>query len=203
MKPALMLIAPILLTNTLLCQELKREYSQDKYGLKESFTVLKTDTKVRHGDFSLTFKNVPYQTGQYKMGEKSGLWTYYYQNDIEFIYDFDKNIVSSDTIGVGRNALYADGESMFDYLIFCHIKYPEEALSNSIQGNVTIAFTINTDGTPENFGVKVGCGNVALNQEALRVVSKVARLGKWLPAINDKGEETKSTMEKTVHFQLK
>ena len=193
----------MLLTNILLSQELQKTSSRDKYGLQKSFTVLKSDNMVRHGDFTMTFDNDIYQKGFYNMGKLSGKWTYYYLNNVEFIYDFDTGCIISDTIGTARKALYSNGESYFNYLIFNYLRYPEEPLRKAIQGNVIIDFTINTDGTPENFNIKIGCGNIALNQEALRVVEKVALSGKWYPAINDKGEKIKSTIEKTIHFKLK
>jgi hypothetical protein len=48
----------------------------------------------------------------------------------------------------------------------------------------------------------LGCGDAALNNEAMRVIKKVAMESTWYPAINAKGEKISSTIIKPVIYML-
>ncbi len=58
-----------------------------------------------------------------------------------------------------------------------HLEYPEIAKENSIQGRVTLQFTINVDGSVSNVKVLRGVDS-SLDKEAVRVVSNFP---KWKP----------------------
>ncbi len=61
-----------------------------------------------------------------------------------------------------------------------NIKYPPEALKEQIQGEVTVSFIINTNGTLNNIKITES-SDPLLNAEALRVVHKMPR---WKPGIH-------------------
>jgi len=164
---------------------------------------LKSDKKTMHGEYSSIWFKDTVQRGYYTIGKKTGVWRYFSKDSIDFIYNFDTDKVVTDRIGKERKALYSAGDLYFMYLIWVNISYPDEAKESNDQGKVIIEFTIDTDGIAKDFKLKLGCGHPLLNKEGFRVIQKVALENKWYPAINEKGEKIKSTIEKPVTFQLK
>lgn len=61
-----------------------------------------------------------------------------------------------------------------------NIQYPPEALKNKVQGEVTVSFIINRNGTLSNIKI-IESSHPLLNSEALRVVHKMP---KWKPGIH-------------------
>lgn len=171
-------------------------------GLLETFSVLKSDQSVRQGEYKLLLYGSPIQEGFYNNGKKTGIWTFH-DNNTNFSYDFDSGTIVSDTLGTARPALYSEGDVYFFYFLYNEVGYPIEAKEAGRQGKVIIEFTVDIDGTPKDFDLKLGCGTLMLNKEAMRAVIKVASAYPWFPAINEKGEKIKSTVERQVNFQLK
>jgi TonB family protein len=77
------------------------------------------------------------------------------------------------------------------------VKYTEEALHDSIQGSVIIAFKILPSGLPAFIRVLKGLG-YGLDEEAIRVVGSL----RFLPAKYEEGEES-PYLSITVKFKLK
>ena len=78
-----------------------------------------------------------------------------------------------------------------------NLKYPPEAVKDSLQGRVTLQFTIEKDGSVTDVHVLRGCAP-ALDEEAVRVVSQSP---KWTPgSIN--GEPVRVVFNFPVVFQL-
>ena len=78
-----------------------------------------------------------------------------------------------------------------------NLKYPPEAVKDSLQGRVTLQFTIEKDGSVTDVHVLRGCAPV-LDEEAVRVVSQSP---KWTPgSIN--GEPVRVVFNFPVLFQL-
>ena len=95
------------------------------------------------------------------------------------------------------NAQFPDGEGAMYPWIAGHMKYPEEAVKNNIQGRVWVIFTIEKDG--EITDVKaVRSPSPLLAEEAERVVKAMP---KWKPAKN-KGEIVRSTFHLPISFRL-
>ena len=181
---------------------IKKNITNDA-GLKEIYNLLKSDKKTMHGEYSSIWFKDTVQRGYYTIGKKTGVWRYFSKDSIDFIYNFDTDKVVTDRIGKERKALYSAGDLYFMYLIWVNISYPDEAKESNDQGKVIIEFTVDTDGIAKDFKLKLGCGHPLLNKEGFRVIQKVALENKWYPAINEKGEKIKSTIEKPVTFQLK
>ena len=171
-------------------------------GLREVFYVLKSDKSTRHGEYSLILNKDTIQKGFYCNGKKSGIWIYPGDAEKGFTYSFDSCSVLSDTIGKDRNALYSEGYMYFQYLLYSNLQYPIEAAEAGLQGKVIIEFTIDTEGCPKDFLLKIGCGSLILNDEAMRVVKQTVLANPWYPAINDRGEKVKSTLEREVNFRV-
>jgi TonB family protein len=78
------------------------------------------------------------------------------------------------------------------------LTYPEEAMGDSIQGVVTIVFSINTSGKTENIQIENSLGK-AFDQEVLRVVGMMPP---W-NAASYNGKPVKSKVSLPLTFQLK
>lgn len=68
------------------------------------------------------------------------------------------------------------GQSMLNFINEERI-YPEEAYLQGIEGRVTCAFIINSDGSVSNISIIKGC-EPSLNKEAKRIISKMPH---WSP----------------------
>lgn len=78
-----------------------------------------------------------------------------------------------------------------------HVKYPEIAKENGLQGKVFVAFVINQKGEIEN--VKIARGvDPALDKEAIRVVQG---LPKWKPG-SQRGKPVRVSYTVPINFQL-
>ena len=78
-----------------------------------------------------------------------------------------------------------------------NLKYPQEAVKDSLQGRVTLQFTIEKDGSVTDVHVLRGCAPV-LDEEAIRVVSQSP---KWTPGYIN-GEPVRVVFNFPVLFQL-
>ena len=78
-----------------------------------------------------------------------------------------------------------------------NLKYPQEAVKDSLQGRVTLQFTIEKDGSVTDVRVLRGCAPI-LDEEAVRVVSQSP---KWTPGYV-KGEPVRVVFNFPVVFQL-
>ena len=105
-------------------------------------------------------------------------------------------IVTSDTMPshVGKAKELDEKQKKWVYM---HIKYPKEALENNIQGNVTVQFVIETDGSISNVKV-IRSAHPLLNEEAVRVIKNMP---KFKPIIED-GKPVKAQFTMVVPFKL-
>lgn len=170
--------------------------------LIETFYVVKGNNKIKQGKYILTLKKEIIQDGNYNMGIKTGVWRYYNYRNLEFIYDYDKNCILTDSIGEARNALFSESYIYFGYLVGKNLNYPNEARDSGKSGQVSISIVIDSNGKPKSFEVAVGCGNQSLNNEALRVVTKVSNEYPWYPGIYEKGEKIDSRYEFRINFEV-
>jgi len=93
---------------------------------------------------------------------------------------------------------FQDGAAgQFSHWVNENLTYPQEAVKDSLQGRVTLQFTIEKDGSVTDVHVLRGCAPV-LDEEAVRVVSQSP---KWTPgSIN--GEPVRVVFNFPVLFQL-
>lgn len=68
-----------------------------------------------------------------------------------------------------RQPVFAGGKKGLDQFIKDHMRYPEEALKNGIQGTVSVDFDIDVFGDVSNTRVKHGIG-YGCDEEAIRLV---------------------------------
>ena len=94
---------------------------------------------------------------------------------------------------------FQDGDAgQFSHWVNENLKYPKEAIKDSLQGRVTLQFTIEKDGSVTDVRVLRGCAPV-LDEEAIRVVSQSP---KWNPGYSN-GEPVRVVYNFPVLFQLK
>ncbi len=95
----------------------------------------------------------------------------------------DKNaameVKSTVASGFDKCAMYPGGEKGMNTFIHKNIDYPMAAIKSGKEGNVTVQFTVNTDGTVSNVKVVKGL-EPSLDAEAIKVVSKMKG---WTPAM--------------------
>ena len=93
---------------------------------------------------------------------------------------------------------FQDGDvGQFSHWVNENLTYPKEAVKDSIQGRVTLQFTIEKDGSVTGVKVLRGVAPI-LDDEAVRVVSQSP---KWTPG-TIKGEPVRVTYNFPVLFQL-
>ncbi len=94
---------------------------------------------------------------------------------------------------------FQDGDAgqSFPLWVNQNLTYPKEAVKDSLQGRVTLQFTIEKDGSVTDVHVLRGCAPV-LDEEAVRVVSQSP---KWTPGYI-KGEPVRVVFNFPVVFQL-
>lgn len=183
-------------------QDLKKKHTTDG-DKKESFFVLKSDRNIKHGDYELKLWGQIVQKGQFDRGKKTGTWFFYSQTgEMEFAYNYDTDSIVPVNHTSIKLPFYTEGSAVFWYLISANINYPADAREAGIKGMVIISFTVDTDGKAKDFSVDAGCGNLSLNNEALRVVKIAATEHYWLPWVNDKGENEKTDFFFPVSFRL-
>ncbi len=81
--------------------------------------------------------------------------------------------------GFDKCAMYPGGENGVNTFIHKNIDYPMAAMKSGKEGNVTVRFTVNADGSVSNVKVVKGL-EPNLDAEAVKVVSK---LKGWTPAM--------------------
>ncbi|MBR4979946.1 MAG: energy transducer TonB, partial [Bacteroidales bacterium] len=86
----------------------------------------------------------------------------------------------------------------FTKWVYSNIEYPEIAKENGIQGRVTVAFTIDKDGSVKDVKVLRGVDS-SLDKEAVRVIQKSP---KWSPG-KQRGKAVKVKYTFPIIFQLR
>jgi len=97
----------------------------------------------------------------------------------------DKNaameVKSTISSGFDKCAMYPGGEKGVNTFIHKNIDYPIAAMKSGKEGDVTVRFTVNTDGSITNVKVVNGL-EPNIDAEAVKVVSKMKG---WTPAMKD------------------
>jgi protein TonB len=89
------------------------------------------------------------------------------------------------------------GAAAWSKFLKSHLKYPDGAIQNSVQGRVWVTFIVERDGTLSNFKVDRGPG-FGLDEEALRVL-KLAPA--WRPGISN-GQPVRVRYNIPINFAL-
>ena len=95
-----------------------------------------------------------------------------------------------------KKQYYPGGQKALDKFIKGHLKYPEEALENKIEGSVQVAYDVNPKGKVFNAKVIRSLG-YGCDEEAIRVVN----LLKYSDA-RQRGVNVKLSTKIIIHFKL-
>ena len=95
-----------------------------------------------------------------------------------------------------RIPTYPGGKDAYLKFIKDNVVYPEQALTNKVEGLVYVRYTVNNIGEIVDVEVTKGIGN-GCDEEAIRVI----RLLTYEPARN-RGVKMKVEMKTRIHFQL-
>ena len=120
--------------------------------------------------------------------------------ELPFLFFGGDKYYKSDKIGIissGTNP-HTCNENEFYQFLGENLHYPEEALKDSIQGTVYIAFIVEPDGTLADIEIVKGF-NELCDEEALRVMKMSPR---WMPALSKEGKPIRFEMNFPVRFKL-
>jgi TonB family protein len=95
-----------------------------------------------------------------------------------------------------RMPTFPGGKEAYQQFIRENIVYPEQALSNKVEGSVYLAYTVNNIGEVVDVEVAKGIGS-GCDEEAIRVI----RLMKYEPARN-RGVKMKVELKTKINFKL-
>jgi protein TonB len=91
---------------------------------------------------------------------------------------------------------YPGGAAAWQRYLNRNLRYPQEAIDNTIQGAVVVQFIVDKEGNVSN--VEAISGPEELRAEAVRVIKKS---GKWTPAIQN-GRQVRSYKKQPIVFRL-
>ena len=150
--------------------------------IKETYTVLKSNEKIKHGTCTYYNRNLSKdKSGEYENGERVGEWfTYKNENDARIIKRFNH-----------------DDNSHLEPFIDVRLNYPHSAKENNIEGEVTVKYFVCSDCTISNIEIVKGLTEDCDN-EIIRVIK---RLGE-LQVKYSVGKCEEKQQEKTFNFKL-
>ena len=93
---------------------------------------------------------------------------------------------------------YPGGVTAWQRYLNKNFHYPDDALSNEIQGIITVQFIVDKEGHVSEVQAVSGPGEGGLREEAIRVIRNS---GTWIPAIQN-GRKVKSYKKQPVVFKL-
>ena len=169
-----------------------------KNETRETFYVLKSDKKTRHGEYQkFTYGNGLLIKGNYEYGVRSGIWEFFdFRGQPTSKYDYTKNELVFHRPSEGeKNRKYriiVNGNHLDaklsrvpillggDALIRSELRYPAIAQMNRISGRTNVIFTVDKIGRASNFQIETPLG-YELDEEIIRVFKLLSDL--WLPGI--------------------
>ncbi|MBN2614997.1 MAG: M56 family metallopeptidase [Bacteroidales bacterium] len=99
---------------------------------------------------------------------------------------------------VAQHPEYKGGDQAMMKFLATHIKYPQTAKKEFIQGVVYATFIIEKDGSISDVKIKRGIG-YGCDKEVIRVIKSMPT---WIPGKNKKGEPVRSSVTLPVKFKL-
>lgn len=99
---------------------------------------------------------------------------------------------------VDMEASFPGGSPGWNQFLSKNFRYPDEAVSNDIQGNIVVQFQIDEEGNVSDIKPISGPKKGGLREEAIRII-KIS--GKWEPAIRN-NIKVKSIRKQTISFRI-
>ena len=108
----------------------------------------------------------------------------------------DKDIIFTK---VEIESLFTGGEAAWGRFLHKNLNFPEDAVTNEIQGTVVVKFVVDQDGNVSDVQAESGPTDGGLRDEAIRVIKKSS--GLWTSAIQN-GRQVKSYKRQPIQFKL-
>ena len=169
----------------------------------ETFYVLKSDKKKRHGEYAkFSFNRNLLVKGYYKFGAKDSIWECfdfggqltlkydYSEDELVFYKPNDKvkdkkyriivNGTKLDTI-LSRPPVFLGGDGFIMSEIGRNLRYPIEAMEKGKSGRAVVLFTVDKYGKTSNYYVETPIG-YGMDEEAIRTLKLIPN-DWWLPGL--------------------
>ena len=160
-------------------------------SLVEIYTVLKSNSDIKSGDYTRFIHKKKVASGQYTNNKETGIWTFYnWDNSICWHYDYDNDSalfvdIHDDTSGLDRPPLYLGSPFETRYIVATNLYYPEKAAENGLSDHILIDIYIDKNGNVFDYRVH-DLGYALLDIEALKVDAILPLFigPSWSPAIS-------------------
>jgi hypothetical protein len=185
---ALIFILELTVNQTLSSQELEYQKRSLSPRMTEEFNVLKSNLKIKEGQYKLVIDDYICQIGLYKNNQRSGIWSIHFSFGLDNVYNYDTNELiyfDKDTYLSREDStlcrpIYLGGITYFKQSIMNLLDRSETRWGN---GRLYISFGVDSTGLPNNFKLKSSCNNKKLDLMAVDAVKKVATSNfKFVPA---------------------
>lgn len=183
-----------------------KEATVDNY-FTAKYEVLASDSSTKDGKYTLYYRDAPIESGEYKMGKKSGIWEYRNLRKMtELKYDHTARRPTYMLPHEGhkyntRNYPCTFIGSPLIPFFFIHTRayYPKAEADNPDGGNVILRLMISPQGKLTSFMIKQ-----ATSENFAEVVRKAAIAipkdkWRWVPAMKD-GKRVEGTYDITILF---
>jgi protein TonB len=110
------------------------------------------------------------------------------------IHEVDSNTFTK----VEIEAFFPGGNQAWLRFLNKNLRYPDDAVSNNIQGDVVVQFIVDTGGNTSDFQAISGPKKGGLREEAIRILQLS---GPWVPSIQN-SHKAKSYKRQTISFKL-
>ncbi len=155
----------------------------------EKFSVLASDTAVKHGQYSLIYKGKVIETGEYKKGKRVGGWKFYnINNEIEFIYDYDDELPYQIMPHKGYTytaktfpSMYLGSPLVPYHFIATHTYYPVKEQGNTRDCTVVLALEISATGKVTGYHLEKE-SKAEFNRIVLNAAAKIPSTWRFVPA---------------------
>lgn len=101
-------------------------------------------------------------------------------------------------VKVNESATFPGGVNAWNKYLESNLKYPDEAISNGVEGRVFIQCIVEKNGKGTDIFVIKGIG-AGCDEEALRLIKEMPR---WIPAKKD-GRIVRQKIVFNIHFSLR
>lgn len=155
----------------------------------EKYSALASDTSVKHGKYSLIYKDKVIETGEYKKGKRIGGWKFYNINDeIEFIYDYDDELPYQIMPHKGHTytaktfpSMYLGSPLVPYHFIASHTYYPVKESGNMQDCTVVLALEISATGNITGYHLEKE-SRADFNRVVLNAAAQIPKHWRFVPA---------------------
>lgn len=211
MKLNLIIVLCLFATMSRAQESKKQKLGNELY--QELFSVLKSDKKIRHGDYQ-NFKNGNLNiAGQYDSNKKIGEWKFYKDGILIQTYDYSKGEIllggkiESNYEVFEENQFtekqlpnpprYIGGNVGLERSLNDVIKYPEQARRVGLEGTVSFSVLVGENGEMTDIEFLQGLGE--FYSEIKRALSNIEQT--WIPGSNG-SNNVKCKLYYAIEFKL-